>query len=335
MKGVLHMPKSIINLNDIINHKYGKLTVESYVGVKYSGRNRNHMYACRCDCGTENIITSRAMLLKGDKTSCGCAHKDAGKAIKENLIGQKFGRWTVIDEAPNRVSASGKTRSIMWKCKCDCGVVKDVGARALKTGMSTSCGCLQKERVSEALTKDLKGQRFGHLVVTERSGSYRPPNFNKGRIRAKWKCKCDCGNTLIVMGQSLLNGDTISCGCNKESKYESYTEQYLQSCGYVLKKDYFREKTFQNLKGVGGQSLRFDFYVKLKTGEKILIECQGEQHFRPFDWYGGQEYFERLQKHDDIKRQFAKNYSYRLIELNYKNVLYSDIEQFLKNNFVN
>ena len=102
------MPKSIINPNDIVKHKYGKLTVESYVGVKYSGRNRNHMYVCKCDCGTENVITSRAMLLKGDKTSCGCAHKDAGKAVKENLIHQKFGRWTVIDEAPTRVSASGK-----------------------------------------------------------------------------------------------------------------------------------------------------------------------------------------------------------------------------------
>lgn len=335
MKGVLYMPKSIINPNDIINHKYGKLTVRSYVGVKYSGRNRNHMYVCKCDCGTENVITSRAMLLKGDKTSCGCAHKDAGKAIKENLIGQKFGRWTVIDEAPNRVSASGKTRSIMWKCKCDCGTVKDVGARALKTGMSTSCGCLQKERVSEALTDNLMGQRFGHLVVIGRNGSHCSSADGKSAKHAIWTCKCDCGNVVDVLGFSLKNGDTTSCGCSKESKYESYTEQYLQSCGYVLKKDYFREKTFRNFKGLGGQSLRFDFYVKLRTGEKILIECQGEQHFRPFEWYGGQEYFERLQKHDAMKREFAKDHGYRLIELNYKTVLYSDVEQFLKNNFVN
>lgn len=329
------MPKSIINPNDIVNYRYGKLTVESYVGVKYSGQNRNHMYVCNCDCGTKNVITSRAMLLKGDKISCGCAYKDAGKAIKENLIGQKFGRWTVIDEAPNRVSASGKTRSIMWKCKCECGTVKDVGARALKTGMSASCGCLQKERVSEALTDNLIGQRFGHLVVIGRNGSHCSSADGKSAKHAIWTCKCDCGNVVDILGFSLKNGDTTSCGCSKESKYESYTEQYLQSCGYVLKKDYFREKTFRNFKGLGGQSLRFDFYVKLRTGEKILIECQGEQHFRPFEWYGGQEYFERLQKHDAMKREFAKDHGYRLIELNYKTVLYSDVEQFLKNNFVN
>lgn len=328
------MPKSIINPNDIVKHKYGKLTVESYVGVKYSGRNRNHMYVCKCDCGTENVIASRAMLLKGDKTSCGCAHKDAGKVRKENLVHQKFGRWTVIDEAPTRVSASGKTRSIMWKCKCECGTVKDVSARALKTGMSTSCGCLQKEHVSEALTDNLIGQRFGHLVVIGRNGSHCSSKTRKGNFNAVWKCRCDCGNTVNVLGFSLKNGDTTSCGCSKESKYELYTEQYLQSCGYVLKKDYFREKTFRNLKGLGGQNLRFDFYVKLRTGEKVLIECQGEQHFKPVKWYGGQEYFERLQKHDAIKRQFAKDHGYRLVELNYKTVLYLDVEQFLKDNFI-
>ena len=150
-----------------------------------------------------------------------------------------------------------------------------------------------------------------------------------------WTCKCDCGNTLDVLGFSLKNGDTTSCGCKKESKYELYTEQYLQSCGYILNKTYFREKTFPNLKGIGGQSLRFDFYVKLRTGEEILIECQGEQHFKPVKWYGGKPYFDRLQQHDEIKRKFAKTNGYRLIELGYKNVLYEDVVKFLKDNFVN
>ena len=55
-------------------------------------------------------------------------------------------------------------------------------------------------------------------------------------------------------------------GCKKESKYETYTEQYLQSCGYVRDVGYVREKTYPGLKGLGGQSLRFDFLVKLHNG---------------------------------------------------------------------
>lgn len=324
------MSKSIMNPNDLIGTTYGKLTVDEYIGVKYLGRNRSHLYKCHCICGTENVITTRAMLLKGDKKSCGCAYKDAGLSIKENLIGKKFGRWTVIDEAPNRVSSSGKTRSIMWKCRCECGTVKDVGARALKTGMSTSCGCLQKERVSEALTDDLTGRRFCYLTVVSRNGSHCSSKSRKSNFNAVWHCKCDCGNEVDVLGFSLKNGDTTSCGCKKQSKYELYVEQYLDSLGYKLKKDYFKEKTFKGLKGLGGQSLRYDFYLKDRSKRKVLIECQGEQHYRPAEWFGGKEYFNKLLKHDEIKRQYAKDNDMLLIEIPYTKTQYLDIEQFLR-----
>lgn len=328
------MPKAIIDPKDIVTQKFGKLTVDEYTGVKYTGRNRDHMYKCHCDCGTSDIITTRSMLIKGDKKSCGCAHKDAGKAIKEDLKGQRFGRWIVLDEAPTRVSKSGKTRSIMWRCQCDCGTIKNVGARALKTGMSTSCGCLQKERVSEALTDNLIGRRFGYLTVVARNGSHCSSKSGKGNFNAVWKCKCDCGSEISVLGFSLKNGDTTSCGCKKTSKYELYTMQYLESCGYIKDVDYFKEKTYDCLKGTGGQSLRFDFLVNLHNGESVLIECQGEQHYRAADWYGGEDYLQKVQKHDAIKKQFAKDNNIRLVEINYKNVLYSDIEKCLKDNFV-
>lgn len=53
---------------------------------------------------------------------------------------------------------------------------------------------------------DLTGQRFGKLVVLERD------NTSK---RTKWKCKCDCGNEVIVDAAHLKDGHTKSCGCLK------------------------------------------------------------------------------------------------------------------------
>ncbi len=326
------MPKRLENPNDIINVQFGKLVVKEYLGVKYSGRNRDHLYKCDCSCGVKGIITTRHMLLKGDKTSCGCAHKDDGQRKKEDLTGQQFARWHVLESAPTRYSKSGKTRSIMWRCQCECGTIKNVGARALKTGMSTSCGCLQKEQVSKALTKDLLGQTFGYLKVIDRAGSRKPENKQNSNSRAMWLCECECKRQVIVIGESLRNGDITSCGCKKVSKYELYTMQYLESCGYVRDVDYIKEKTFEGLKGIGGQNLRFDFYVKLKSGETVLIECQGEQHIRSAEWFGGDQYLQRLQKHDEIKRQFAVKNNYRLIEIPYTKVLYSDVEVFLKLN---
>ena len=53
---------------------------------------------------------------------------------------------------------------------------------------------------------DLTGKRFGRLVVTDRAGSNQ-------HHKATWKCVCDCGNTKIIVGNSLLSGYTRSCGC--------------------------------------------------------------------------------------------------------------------------
>lgn len=41
---------------------------------------------------------------------------------KENLIGQKFNRWTVIDAAPPRY----KNHATFWLCQCECGTIREV-----------------------------------------------------------------------------------------------------------------------------------------------------------------------------------------------------------------
>ena len=58
---------------------------------------------------------------------------------------------------------------------------------------------------------DLMGQKFGRLTVIERA-----ENTKDGR--AQWKCKCDCGNELIVRGKNLRNGSTKSCGCLQKER---------------------------------------------------------------------------------------------------------------------
>lgn len=321
-----------IDPSDIIGKRFGKLVVNEYVGKEMRGKTPTHVYDCSCDCGKVHVNAGRASLLKGDKISCGCAYQDAGDAVIENLVGKRFGRWTVLKRAPNRVSESGKTRSIMWLCRCDCGTEKVVGARALKTGMSMSCGCLQKELVSKIHTDDLTGKTFSHLLVLYRNGSWYPKNYPKKKhgVRAVWHCRCDCGAECDVVGESLKNGDVTSCGCSRSSKYEFHVAQYLEKCGYEEGVTYFREKTFDSLVDIGGGSLRFDFFVKLKSGESVLIECQGEQHVHSSDWFGGDEAFERLQQHDAMKREFAMANNIRLIEISHKNITYFMISELLE-----
>lgn len=56
-----------------------------------------------------------------------------------------------------------------------------------------------------ALVKDMTGQKLGRLTVVAFAGS-------KGG-RARWRCRCDCGNEKIAEGVNLRIGGTRSCGC--------------------------------------------------------------------------------------------------------------------------
>ena len=54
---------------------------------------------------------------------------------------------------------------------------------------------------------DLTGRKFNRLTVIKRSY----PNSKYGR--ARWLCKCTCGNEKIIAANHLINNGIKSCGC--------------------------------------------------------------------------------------------------------------------------
>mgnify|MGYP003303593660 CR=1 FL=1 len=69
-----------------------------------------------------------------------------------DLSGMRFGRWTVVDKAPDRYDKNGY-KYIMWNCVCECGNVKQVKSKVLTSGGSKSCGCLTKDKIKSILDK--------------------------------------------------------------------------------------------------------------------------------------------------------------------------------------
>lgn len=59
---------------------------------------------------------------------------------KKDLVGQRFGRLTVISEVEER--RNGK---IQWLCVCACGNTKTVSSQGLIRGTVKSCGCYRRE----------------------------------------------------------------------------------------------------------------------------------------------------------------------------------------------
>lgn len=71
--------------------------------------------------------------------------------VKEDLTNKRFGRLTIIEQVEDYIKPNGQ-HVAMWKCQCDCEnkTIKIISGTHLKQGETLSCGCLQKEKASEA-----------------------------------------------------------------------------------------------------------------------------------------------------------------------------------------
>lgn len=137
------------------------------------------------------------------------------KIIIESLSGNTYGHLVVL-------GYSGRKRNThMWSCKCRCGKIITVTQTSIKSGKKTSCGCnglgVWYEEYGKTVKKDLVGKSFGKLTVVGYKGTTQgksPKNL--------WDCKCECGNTVIVLGLSLIGGFTKSCGCIRIKNSDTY-----------------------------------------------------------------------------------------------------------------
>lgn len=113
----------------------------------------------------------------------------------------------------------------------------------------------------------------------------------------------------------LLNHGCPIC---KESKLEKEVAKLLDESNI----DYIR---FKHFKWLGKQSL--DFYLPKYD---IAIECQGEQHFKPIDYFGGYKRFQ-VQKHNDLKKKkLCADKNINMLYINY-NEDKNEIKEKIKN----
>jgi hypothetical protein len=77
----------------------------------------------------------------------------------EDLTGYIFGRLTVVSFSGVRKNPGSGMKS-MWRCRCACGVEKDVCAAHLKHGQTVSCGCYYQE-IKPHISTTHGGSRHG------------------------------------------------------------------------------------------------------------------------------------------------------------------------------
>lgn len=284
---------------DLTNQKFGKLTALKRAPKRTDKYTR---WVCLCECG--NITEIRTDYLRnGHTTSCGC---NAGRIDHTN---ERFGRLVAIQHL-----SGGK-----YLCKCDCGNIVEVETTNLTSGNTQSCGCLQKDRTSEALLKSLIGQRFGKLVVIEKAD-----NNKFGHVC--WKCQCDCGGITIVDATNLRNGNTSSCGCIK-SKGEMIINNWLQKHHIDFQPQY----SVSEIVLESGRHPFFDFGIFKNNKLICLLEYNGKQHYSYSNiGWDTKENFEKTVDRDKQKEKQCKQLGIPLYIIKYN----EDIEKKLSNIFI-
>lgn len=128
------------------------------------------------------------------------------KGVKSVLtcIGEKFGRWTVLEY----IGSDASYRS-MVKAKCDCGTYRNVRLSELRYGASTSCGCYNREIVALTATKHGFSKTPIYMVwIAMRDRCYNSNNENYIHYGGRGIAVCDEWNIdfLVFMNWCLSNG---------------------------------------------------------------------------------------------------------------------------------
>lgn len=134
--------------------------------------------------------------------------KTGGAMNIKNLVGQKFGKLTVLKL--DNIGKHGKE----YLCICECGNQKVIRGSSLTSGASQSCGCQigkgNTGRVRDEIAKNRIGEKFNNLLIID-------TDISKVGINLMI-CRCDCGNITKQIYADLKTGKVKSCGCYQKEQ---------------------------------------------------------------------------------------------------------------------
>lgn len=159
-----------------------------------------------------------------------------GKLI--DLTGQRFGRLTVIERAHNTKDGRPK-----WNCLCDCGNLTVVRGKELRSGGTSSCGCLRVEKTVERST--IHGKRHTRLYRIWQGMVARCENPNAdrfGRYGGRGIVVCDewRKNFQMFYDWAMNNGYRDDLSIDRIDNNKGY---YPNNCRWSTDKEQRRNKS--------------------------------------------------------------------------------------------
>ena len=243
--------------------------------------------------------TSPENILKG----CGCP-KCRGEKISNNL---SLSHEDYVEELkiinPNIIvldKYKNNHTQILHKC-----IIHDFEWKTSPASVLQGCGCpiCKGEKIGNNLRKT-------HIQYIEEVQLINPSIMVLGKYidavtPILHKCLKD-GHEWYACPSNILSG--YGCPICKESKGERKIRLWLNDHNI----EYIQQAPFEDC--IDKRPLPFDFYLPTYNS---CIEYDGEQHYFPIEYFGGEEYFKYVQYHDKIKNEYCKNNGILLLRIPY------------------
>lgn len=257
--------KMMNRLVSFIGKKFNSMTIVGYDAPKYDKQNFiQHWADCICDCGERKSVRLES-LLNNDTKTCGCA-----RFAKGDIIGQKFGRLTIIEDIPNRISKS-KSKGRYVKCLCDCGNITTHRYSGLKNKTILSCGCLQVESARNKATHRLINHKLYKVWSSMKDRCGNPNNKGYKNYGAKGVRVCTewLNDFKAFYDWCIENEWEAGLVIDKDIKYKA---KHGTDTGLVYSPEYCTIVSYkENLR-----STRRNHKITINGVTKIMIEWEEE-----------------------------------------------------------
>lgn len=237
-------------------------------------------------CEHEYKVTPHNFLAaKGGKRCPKCAgntkkNTDIFKQELFKLVGDKY---EIVGEYKN-------ARTHITMRHNECGHEYKVTPHVFKGKDSRCPKCFKNEKkTQEQFVKEVYAMVGNEYSVL---GEYQN---SQRKIKMKHN---DCNHEYDVTPSHFLNSKRRCPKCN-ESKGEKLIGEWLIKNNLKYETQYiFDDCKYKN-------TLRFDFAVFRRNELILLIEYQGEQHYRAVEWFGGETAFKIAKKRDEAKVEYC------------------------------
>lgn len=282
-------------VDEVFNINPNLQVIDKYRGVKQKIK-------CKCfKCNYEwNVLPSS--LLQG--SGCPKCMKRGRKMKTHNEFINELSKQNTMIECID--TYCGADKSIWFKCKTCNHKWKTQPYNIINN--HSGCPKCNKRKTHEQFTSEMYNINPNINIISKYIVS-----------NSDIQCSCKiCGHIWAAKPYNLLSGT----GCPKcnMSHGERTIIKYLNDDGI----DYIPQYSFDNLFGVGGGLLSYDFYLPQYN---MLIEYQGEFHNHT-DRLRSEYEFQKQQIHDERKREYAKTHNIKLLEIWYYE--FNNIENILQ-----